>query len=146
MNTTFILFIWNISSYPLIIVVFLHRNVDFDFHWCFNVKNIHASVSFVVFKASVGPDMSKSVGFPSEITTTLARIWRLSIIAECPKIAEIFCKENSARFYKNMFHAVCYFKYLLQIVCMNMIKWFLLLKAMVLHILCYLFKVKKNKI
>lgn len=93
MNAIFILFIWNISSYPLIIVVFLHRNVDFDFHWCFNVKNIHASVSFVVFKASVGLDMSKSVGFPSEITTTLARIWRLSIIAECPKIAEIFCKE-----------------------------------------------------
>lgn len=57
------------------------------------MQNAHASESFVVSEASVGLDMSKSVGFPSEITTTLARIWRSPIIAECPKIAEIFLKE-----------------------------------------------------
>lgn len=93
MNVIFILFIWNIFFDFLIIVVFFYRNVDFDFYWCFNVKNIYVLVFFVVFKVLVGFDMFKFVGFLLEIIIIFVWIWRLFIIVECFKIVEIFCKE-----------------------------------------------------
>lgn len=58
-----------------------------------NTLEAHASVSFVVSKVSIGLDMSRFVGFPSEITTTLARIYRGSINAVCPTMIGIFYKE-----------------------------------------------------
>lgn len=56
----------------------------------YELFNALAPVSVVVSDVSMKLDISRSVGFPSEITTTLARMWRGCIIAVCPTITRMF--------------------------------------------------------